>query len=426
MLFALDNIVENMKSGSEVSFDSVYTQAFSPTSLYPWTSSWFRKPTTDHVAIVTVGEPDEALSDQCDRRAFIADVIDGIRAVSPKAIAIDYAFGQGNCLDDHGLPLTRKLRKALIAASNTSVVVLGQAAYRQEDLEANWPSKFLETRQRGFDGTDLLPRGLPGAFADLDSRVKPGLIQLNSDYRKIPLNWPTFSESDGRRITVDTLSVAAARSFSGDQTLLDRISDLQKAGKHPFTSFAREEQFAIISATSIACVQIDSAQCETRNTARFSFLTDRVVLISVVDPEQNSDVHETLIGKVPGVILQANYIESLLDHRFLRPVDKLIQVSVGLAWFALIELLLKHWPARGWRGLLYPLVTVVFLWTIISIFVSWAGFYIELLFPSIFVLIAAGASEKVRSLLDPDHQKEGGPHDQRRVLPDNKASRIRS
>jgi hypothetical protein len=402
MLFALDSVVENMKSSSEISFDSVYTQVFSPTSLYPWTSGWLEKPRTINVAVVTIGkdEPPEVLSDQCTRRAYLADVISGILGITPRAVVIDYAFGQGNCLDEQALPLTRKLLRALIDASHLSVVILGQAAYREEDLETNWPSKFLEMRRRGFGRADLLPLSLPGAFTDLNSKVKPGLIQLNSDYRKIPLSWTAFSESDDQFTRMDTLSVAAVKAFSTDRLLLDQIAHLQSAGKHPFTSFAREDQFTIISGADIACAQIDVAKCQVRNMTRFSSLKDRVILVGFIDPEHNSDIHETLIGTIPGVILQANYIESLLDHRFLRPVDWRIQIVVGLVWFALIELLLKQWPGRGWRIVFYPLLTIVLLWTIVSVFITRAGFYIELLFPSLFVLIAARTGEKIKNLVD--------------------------
>jgi hypothetical protein len=402
ILFALDNVVDKVKTGSEVSFNSIYTTVFSATSLYPWTSGWFRKPQTQNVAIVTItiGQDDDAagesLSDNCARRKFLADLITAIDNAKPRGLVLDYMFGKGQCVEgDTERSDTSKLERSLQeSATANGAVIIGQGAYRKEDLESNWPSEFIALRSRGFKDADLFIKPLPAAVALLDSRVHPGLVQLNADYRKIPLSWRVFSNDGAAPYAMDTISVAAVRAFSGNGDLLNKLNMLQREGRHPFTSFAKEQNFLIVPAATIMARLADSSD-----------LKNRIVLVSIIDPEHNDDTHDTFMGKVPGVVLQANYVEALMDGRFLRPIDRRVQVVIGLAWFAVIEMLLKYWAGRGWSGVVVPVIIIVVCWSVISVVITWYGRYIELLFPSIFVLIAAHSADRIRDLMDIHHKK---------------------
>jgi len=406
ILVVLDNVVESVKSGSEVSVKGIYTTMFSPTSMYPWTSGLLRKAQTDKVAIVTLtvgdNDVDLDLSDFCNRREYLAEVIDAIKLGAPKGLVIDYVFGKGQCTEEQRQQTqTRKLQAAIKAFSSlSSPVVWGQDAYREEDLQVAWPSKYIEFEKKGFNESDLLVKPLSGAFGNLEpSVVRFGLVQLNSDYRKIPLSWLAFRDVDGKPTQIETLAVAAARSFTQDEGLHKKIDELENAGRHPFTSFAKESEFLIMSASSIV-----------NKTADLQMLTGRIVLIAVIDPEHNTDIHETLFGKMPGVVLQANYIESLVDGRFLRPVDQRLQIVIALIWFVVIDTVLRYWRGDGWLRILYPLLAIVVLWIILALLISWTGRYIELLFPSIFVLVAAQVTDNVRELLNPERKAKRKVH----------------
>ena len=53
------------------------------------------------------------------------------------------------------------------------------------------------------------------------------------------------------------------------------------------------------------------------------------------------DIHDrwgTYIGRVPGYVLQANYLEALLDGRAYRPVSLFYQLLISAVWFAVVEL----------------------------------------------------------------------------------------
>jgi len=305
-------------------------------------------------------------------------------------------FGKGQCVEgDTERSDTSKLERSLQeSATANGAVIIGQGAYRKEDLESNWPSEFIALRSRGFKDADLFIKPLPAAVALLDSRVHPGLVQLNADYRKIPLSWRVFSNDGAAPYAMDTISVAAVRAFSGNGDLLNKLNMLQREGRHPFTSFAKEQDFLIVPAATIMARLADSSD-----------LKNRIVLVSIIDPEHNDDTHDTFMGKVPGVVLQANYVEALMDGRFLRPIDRRVQVVIGLAWFAVIEMLLKYWAGRGWSGVVVPVIIIVVCWSVISVVITWYGRYIELLFPSIFVLIAAHSADRIRDLMDIHHKK---------------------
>jgi CHASE2 domain-containing sensor protein len=97
------------------------------------------------------------------------------------------------------------------------------------------------------------------------------------------------------------------------------------------------------------------------------------------------DLHETVLGEVPGVVLQANYVESQLDDRYLKPVGKWRALTVNLLWVALIEVCFVRWTSPQ-RALFFSVLSVVFLWLMCYIIV-FGGYFLPIWQQNIWFLL---------------------------------------
>src|SRR5262249_11106284 len=150
--------------------------------------------------------------------------------------------------------------------------------------------------------------------------------------------------TNGQPYRRDTLSIAAVRAVNPHHHVLERIDALNEHGApqpsdedHPYTSFVEEARLPILQAIDVICSRPEGQEwkaiCDNQVEKRCidsKLLTDKVVLVGLAG--LNSDLHETLIGKVAGVVLQANYVESLLTGRVFKPVSWWLQILIGLLW----------------------------------------------------------------------------------------------
>ena len=89
------------------------------------------------------------------------------------------------------------------------------------------------------------------------------------------------------------------------------------------------------------------------------------------------DHHDTVVGNMPGYILQANYIESLLDDRLIRPVPEAINLTYGLLIYAIFEWILWYYHDRRFHGFLC--VCALFLGAVLTVYLSvtLVGYYLN-------------------------------------------------
>jgi hypothetical protein len=84
----------------------------------------------------------------------------------------------------------------------------------------------------------------------------------------------------------------------------------------------------------------------TNSTFDIGCLRNKIVVVGWADP---GDVHQSVVGKVPGYLLQANYIEALLDDRYFGSVRCWTNYLTGLMIFAAFQMILvfyEHKPLR--------------------------------------------------------------------------------
>jgi hypothetical protein len=254
----------------------------------------------------------------CETRRRIIDALPKLVAARPAMIVSDIGFAKANCANEPDT--TKGLVTALHGASETTPLVLPEPA---ESLNEMPDRQAEELRGKGFGDNDLLdiePVPIPQAKS-----IEYGLIELNADRRKVPVRWGVRATPGAPLMFRDSLSFAVAkmyrRNFPDEGK---RLEALAAAGYHPFTSLLRENDFSTVSVERIN---------EETSVAK---LKGRIVIMGFGD--DLNDRWATYVGRLPGYVLQANYIESLLDARAYRPVSLANQFLVGALWFGLVEL----------------------------------------------------------------------------------------
>jgi hypothetical protein len=373
----------------------------------------FRAPKAKNVTMVIIGqdEPKEVRTDMCRQRVFMAKLLRVLRGAQPAVIVIDKYFMPDACGDSNS---TAQLQQAMIEVSQEVPIVFGRWAYYEEELRTTAPAGFVLVKNRGFKDTEVILKETVAFQTVNPSRITTGLVTVDSDTRQVPLLWPAYKDfesvgtKEGPTLT-DTLPIATMKVLHPDAPLVSELNYLQQHEReyrrhNPFIGFIREEQFPIRSALGLVCANSqqskDWEKCQPSNedNGRFGELRHQVILIGQAGP--GLDLHETVVGTVPGIVIQANYIESLLDGRIFRPVTRMLQLAIALVWFMIIERISHRWAAQPGRAIVYPLVaTTVLLVIIHEVVILRLGYYMEVMFPGIITVVGVNLGQQVERIL---------------------------
>ena len=316
-------------------------------------------------AAVVVLEPsrDPSLLNICKQRAFLAALLGAVAKLSPTLIVIDKYFGATSC------PLegssTIALQTTIREVGRSIPIVVG----RRVDVG----------KRTGTHGPEGWPRLLPALPLAQDAKIHEGIVNVDQDTRRLPLGW-TVQTDDGRVVWRRTLALEAAQIH--DPTLLDkspRLARLIRDHQHPYIGFLSLhalETYATFTTDDIFCARPEErhrvkAGCPATAPRDTGYLSGRIALIG--EYNMDLDSHFSVVGEVPGYILQANYVEALLDGRYFRAVDGWVNYVAGfLIYLAFHWVLITHHHAlqvsAGWR---VPLVLLQALgWSIAVIVVT--------------------------------------------------------
>ena len=347
--------------GGELSWSQYLSAA--PFGYQRLTSSSHRSPRPHSVKIVSLAkqqEPDDIFPPHfCKQRLFMARLLERIEGAHPAAIVIDKYFSPTACDEDEP---NKRLRNS-VAASPVPIII-GLQTLTKRDLERD--KTLTEAEKKAFgDACLVLAPTFKFDDADQHSRVKYGLTRMNRDTRKVPLRWAVYGNPEdlerGKPTLMDTLSLATTEQFEQGMPHAEVLNELLSQGKHPFTGFLNE--IPTISAMEVLCGKKlggnpNWATCQGKDTSVDDQFRNRIVIIGEFG--NKDDLHETVIGEIPGVVLQANYIESLLDDRYLKPVNNWITLSVNLLWVAIVEACFAF-SSSPTRAAFYSLISIVLL-----------------------------------------------------------------
>ncbi len=374
--------------------------------LYQWVVTLGpRKPRAHFVRLILIDahtEPQDITSETspCAQRDFMASLLTTVALGDPAVIVIDKFYPPDNCTPDQ----SAKLMAAVDEVSGRLPLVLLRYKQSEAQLQAIDPEKLrVLHKKRAVVSYKTLAFG---------GDVKYGLKTLNLDERKIPLEWPVFPADLFERLNApelvkitperqDTVAVAAARLYDPGALMQGTIRSLIHNNVHPYTSFLRMSEIPTYSPIDLICGRDHArdvdwrTQCATPNpqSASLKELRNRVV---VIGQNASSDIHATVIGRIPGVVLQANYIESLLDDRYLKPANVFLEVAISISWFAVVEYFFALYEKRPVRALILSSASLVVLWLLTyDIAVLQMGYYIVLWPPSALAIIGRFGSLKL-------------------------------
>jgi len=351
------------------------------------TTFGYRKPKARFTRLVLLSnspdsqdDPPDVAQNGCTRRLYLSRLIRAVGSQSPSVIVLDF-YLTALCPAEDGA-----LLDAISSVAKTVPVVLGQSS----ETIATLRQKGQGTIGKNIQEEDLVPE-LPSIAGRPEATW--ALVTLLEDTRRIPLRWSIAAPGSNtkdltERRTQDGLALAAAAAH--DPTVLadPSLSAYIANGEAPFTSFIPENGFQRQSGLDLLCKGQDKKSWRTcsYSTQVDSFLRGHVVIFGQGRNESGLDMHNSVIGLVSGPVLQANYIESILDGRYFSQTWLGLQIALSFLCFVLIEAVFEYVP-RFWLKIICALsvVAIFYLITYVAI-VQW-GYYVDLWIPSALALI---------------------------------------
>lgn len=297
--------------------------ALSFSGLYQAIVAEPRSPMPRYTAVIEI-DPERdpgsvGLYDICRQRRMMAALLRKVGTAMPSVIVIDKYFGQDSCADDVNVPLARTVSEV----SEKLPVIVGRKV----------------VQSAGY----LLPSlPLPGA--------QESIVNLDPDSRKLPLKWQVFPTKEDMNqntglVWRETLALKAAESYERGQLLArhPRLKKLLDPVQDPYISFLGTDQFKQFRflAGYVLCGREvrpgeDASLCPGW-ASELKVLSGKVVLIGDLSPEE--DEHSAVVGRIPGLYVQANFIEALLDDRYYQGSPALNYV-IGGGFMVGLELIL--------------------------------------------------------------------------------------
>jgi CHASE2 domain-containing sensor protein len=283
---------------------------------------------------------------------MIAALVSRIADAKPSVIVIDKFFGQSTCPND----INRDLLAAMTEANSKVPIVVGR---------------------RMAEDTYLLP----SLFGDVPD-LRDAIVNTDQDTRKLPLKWPVFPSKSGMEHKTgfawrETLSLRAAEIYEKGK-LAERhphVAKLLDPVRNPYISFLDLDQFNpfrfyagyVLCGREVKAGE-DATACQ-ESPKGIEALSGKIVLIGEIS--RDVDMQTTVVGRIPGVFLQANFIEALLDDRYYEdfPVLNYIFAFLFLASIeAILVLFPDSWTKRAAAIAIVGLALLLLLYIVITDF----------------------------------------------------------
>jgi len=372
-----------------------------------------RKPRDRYVRLVTLvqsREPREIFDNMCRQRLFMGKLLRKIEQSEPAVIVIDKFFSPSSCpnLDDEGnQEFLQSLRDTRIP------IIVGLRTSDPEQLAIQ--SELTGSEKKALQKANLVLE--PVLQFGAGGNVKYGLIRAHRDARRVPLQWAAYNERADLEAgkpphTLPTLSQLSARAFDPTVFTEPTLKELLSENKHPFTSFLAENEIITFSAIQLVC-DPSIPQPSNWEDCRPGTLGDDLFRnhVVIIGNRTGDDFYPSVIGTVPGVVLQANYVESLLDGRYLKPVNLAFALFINAL---LVVLIARMFYKAILSGAISPdlalagsLLVIFFGWALVYLVALHLGYYLVIWFPGVIALVAIWAHSRAHEQLraDPENKQ---------------------
>lgn len=337
-----------------------------------------RQPRSHYVTLVTLTPGPEPVSDYCQGRRFMASLLLRLRDLQPSLIALDKWYLPGYCNDPSA---TAALQDSINQVSQKIPIILAQSSDTYQELRANndphlsvWEKLGYGPDDQALDETDISVDGRHSQLA---------LPRLACNNWQIPLRMTVYppldrpGQSTRQATPMDPLALAVASKR--DPRIIPVISSHIDHHDNLVAALMEPKEFMTFSASQILCGQDSSRYDETK--CKNSPLPDidlhgRIVLIGQYN---SKDTHDTVVGPMPGFVLQANYIESLLDDRYYRTMGTVPEILLAILCLVLADITIER---KGHMGALLAVAGVVLLWALAHLSIIEWGYYFTFWFPA--------------------------------------------
>jgi hypothetical protein len=269
------------------------------------------------VAVLPIDQP-ELLNDVCASRAFLTQLVPDLAKLGAQVIMIDKSYSESSC----GTKTITDQFRSVLERSPVPVVV-GEHSVPLDSASGHGGCLAKSNDSMSFK---------PG------SSVLQGLMRLNGDTLQIPIRWPIFDSVKLQEDQADTLSLVAAQAADPGVETRGMLPRLLSSGVHPYTTFI---DLPTVNAMTAICsaeaqpvdIHGNPIDCEKNGWRRppHDLTIDHQSLLGkvvVVGDLSDDDMQHFPGGDKPGFYLHANYVESLLDQRFLTEVPAWVTVIV--------------------------------------------------------------------------------------------------
>lgn len=400
--FVLDAISEHAIESGDLRGGAVAPTVLELTGVYQRVvASGPRQPVPRFTAIVTLRPVENpATTNVCAQRSNLASLLRAIGEQRPSVIVIDKYFSDPCSGDPEG---TEALGLAIREVSREIPIVIGRR---------------IDTRNLRSRSLDASPPALvPAIDFGAGGHVHEGVVNIDRDTRRLPLGWTVQPDESQSPVFMRSISLEAA--FSHDPRIGEKyplLGALVARRQNPFVSFlgqSQYEKYALVSADSLVCTSSSASACPAPTLLSNRTLANRVVVVGEVN--EDVDEHWSVLGKVPGVLLQANYIEALLDQRYFWPAPWWLNYAIGFLIFLALQWVLHvhhsalH-DAHGWRVAF--VVSRALAWFAVVIFAALVAIYLVVMHVGWYVnpltIGAAALMSKIVELLFSAMNREGG------------------
>ncbi len=367
--FALEHSVIDFLGG--YSTQSPLTQGlFSFREFYGYAvSTWPRALTPRYTVIVHIdpyADPTAKglANNVCQQRLYLAKLLPAIAKREPQVVVVDKYFTRDGCILAEP---TEKLQAAAAEVAARVPLVIGLVT---------------DERAAATDGVRRPPLLLPPLAFETAPSLREGLVNRDLVARRVPLGWTVRPSADGGAEWRNSLALEAAlvhepKLFAKSP----RLQDLKDERHNPYTSMIGERFFNILVAADFLCADkataadhaLACAQAKRSETDP-SYVRGRIVIVG--ETGGAIDRHDSgVVGEVPGTVLQANYIEALLDERYFRSAPEPVNYVVGFLLFLALELSLRL--ANPLKALGCAALVVIVTFGLLSLSARYGGYYVD-------------------------------------------------
>lgn len=360
LVLIIESVFDYLVEDEDQELPQVTQSVFNAAGLYQGIVAAPRDPIPRYTTVVEINPALDStaidLHHICEQRKMMTTLLNIMKDGLPKVIVLDKYYSSalfppcGKDVDTGLISAVQDLRTHHIP------VIVGRRIQESSEAEGSNSKDYL---------VPSLPLGDTSACRDKVQAGRlcfEGIVNIDRDTRKLPLEWPVFESKDdianGQARLHPTLALSAAYAYDNDLIARHpRLARFVRAAEHPYISFLSKNNIhPILTSAFLASNDSHDPAVMDELAVKLGEVRGKVVLIGEINDD--ADSHPTVVGRMPGLYVQANYIEALLDDRYYRPLPVLDYI-LGFILLAAVEFILVVYGGRYWLAI--PLIGTVLL-----------------------------------------------------------------